>query len=384
MTALESSPRRLNGALKVFFRNGVRVALSHPRQALPFARAVFRLGKAARRRAALKSRGTTVPPIIIFSVTDRCNLACAGCYAQSFRAPTEGELDAAALRRVVQEARDLGVSFFVVAGGEPLLRPELAGIMSGFPEIIFFVFTNGLLMDEGWLGTLRRHRNIIPLLSFEGDLAMTDGRRGPGTYDRLMALCGELRRRAVFFGASLTLTREHFSAITSHEYTRSLVEAGCKFFLYLEYTPTTEGTEDWALTADQWARMRELLPAFRAAFPALFIAVPWDEDDVGGCLSAGRGFVHINPRGDVEPCPFAPFSDVNIKHVPLEAALRSKFLETIRARPELARETGGGCVLWKERAAVKSLLVAARNDEEERSHANGHAERKVPAREGQA
>jgi MoaA/NifB/PqqE/SkfB family radical SAM enzyme len=191
---------------------------------------------------------------------------------------------------------------------------------------------------------------------------MTDGRRGPGTYDRLMALCGELRRRRAFFGASLTLTRDHFSAITSREYTGSLVEAGCKFFLYLEYTPTTEGTGDWVLTPNQWARMRELLPSFREAFPALFIAVPWDEDDVGGCLAAGRGFVHINPRGDLEPCPFAPFSDVNIKRVPLEKALRSRFLEAIRGRPELARETGGGCVLWKERTVVTALLEGCRKE----------------------
>ena len=340
----------------------MRVALRHPRQAVPFVRAVFRLRRAARRRSLLKSRGTSVPPIIIFSVTDRCNLACAGCYAQSFRTPTEGELGAAELRRVVEEARDLGVSFFVIAGGEPLLRPELSGIMAGFPELIFFVFTNGLLMDEGWLGALRRHRNIIPLLSFEGDRKMTDGRRGPGTYDRLTALCGELRRRGIFFGTSLTLTRDHFSAITSHEYTQGLVEAGCRFFLYLEYTPTTEGTGDWALTADQRGRMRGLLPAFRTAFPALFIAVPWDEDDVGGCLAAGRGFVHINPRGDLEPCPFAPFSDVNIRHTRLEEALRSKFLETLRGKPELGRETGDGCVLWKERAVVTALLAGSRGD----------------------
>lgn len=356
MTASRSSPLQLNAALKVFFKNGVRVALSHPRQAVPFVRAIFRLRKAARRRAVLRSQGTVVPPIVIFSVTDRCNLACAGCYAQSFRDATERELDAAAVRRVVQESRDLGVSFFVIAGGEPLLRPELAGIMADFPEIIFFVFTNGLLMDEPWLGALRRHRNVIPLLSFEGDRAMTDGRRGPGTYDRLMALCGELRCRGVFFGASLTLTRDHFPAITSREFTRGLVRAGCKFFLYLEYTPATEGTDDWVLTAEQRPRMREILSEFRAAFPALFIAVPWDEDDVGGCLAAGRGFVHVNPRGDLEPCPFAPFSDVNIGSVPLEAALRSKFLEAIRARPELAREKGGGCILWKERAFVTTLL----------------------------
>jgi len=355
------APRSLNGALKVFFRAAVRVALSNPRQAAVFVRALFWLGKAARRRTAFKRRGISVPPIIIYSITDRCNLACKGCYAQSFRAEADDELDAGELRKVVEEARDLGVSFFVIAGGEPLLRPELAGILADFPEIIFFVFTNGLLITEDWIRTLRRRRNIVPLLSLEGDRAMTDGRRGPGTYDRLLTLIDELRRRRIFFGVSLTLTRPHFSTIISPDYTKSLVDAGCKFFLYLEYTPTTDGTEDWILTGEQRTRMREALPVYRAAHSALFIAVPWDEDDVGGCLSAGRGFIHINPKGDVEPCPFAPFSDTNLRNLSLKDALQSKFLEAIRGIPELSRETGGGCVLWKERARVSSLLQASRD-----------------------
>ncbi len=351
-----TSPRPLNGALKVFYKDALRIALSNPRQALAFVRSLFWLGKAARRRAAWKRRGVSVPPIIIFSVTDRCNLACKGCYAQSFRPESAGELDAAELRKVVEEARDLGVSFFVIAGGEPLLRPELEGIMADFPQMIFFVFTNGLLLTEEWIATLRRQRNIVPLLSLEGDRAMTDERRGRGTYDRLQALIGRLKKKGIFFGVSLTLTRAHFETITAPDYTKGLVEAGCKFFLYLEYTPTVEGTEDWTLTPEQRAHMRGALPAWRAAHRALFIAVPWDEDDVGGCLSAGRGFVHINPRGDVEPCPFAPFSDSNLRNMPLKDALGSKFFAAIRSVPALARETGDGCILWKERALVTSLL----------------------------
>ena len=94
---------------------------------------------------------------------------------------------------------------------------------------------------------------------------------------------------------------------------------------------------------------------YLAKYPALFIAVPWDEDDVGGCLSAGRGFVHINAAGDLEPCPFAPFSDTNVRDFSLQDALQSKLCERIREIPKLSRETGGGCVLWKERELVESL-----------------------------
>jgi MoaA/NifB/PqqE/SkfB family radical SAM enzyme len=360
-----SSPRPLDGALRVFYKGAIRVALSSPRQAAAFVRALFWLGESVRRRAAWRRRGVPVPPIIIFSVTDRCNLSCKGCYAQSFRPEAGGELDAAELRGIVAQAHELGVSFFVIAGGEPFLRPELARLMAEFPQIIFFVFTNGLLLDEGWIRTLKRRRNIIPLLSFEGDRAMTDERRGPGIYDRLRALAVRLKREKVFFGVSLTLTRAHFETLVSPDYTLDLVAAGCRFFLYIEYTPTVEGTEDWTLTPDQRAAVQAGLPEWRARHRALFIAVPWDEDDVGGCLSAGRGFVHVNPRGDVEPCPFAPFSDVSLRRAALKDALKSELLEEIRRRPQLSRETGEGCILWKERALVRSLLAgeASRSDD---------------------
>jgi len=359
MSSSPKSARPLYGALKVFFLDAVRVAIGRPRQAAAFIRFLWRLRTSARRRADWQKRGVRVPPIIIYSVTDRCNLTCQGCYAQSIPHLANSELSAEDMRRLFREARELGVSFFVLAGGEPLLRPELAGILAEFPEFIFLVFSNGLLLTDEWLAVLRRRPHIVPLLSLEGDRDMTDGRRGPGTHDKVLDAFRRLKKRGIFFGTSLTLTRTNFDTVTSAGLTRDLVKAGVKFFLYLEYTPTVEGTEGLVLAPDQRSAMRDILKSLRAGFPALFIAVPWDEDDVGGCLAAGRGFIHINAAGAVEPCPFAPFSDVSLRDKPLREALRSNFLAEIRNRPELGRETGGGCVLWKERKLVTALLAEA-------------------------
>ena len=77
---------------------------------------------------------------------------------------------------------------------------------------------------------------------------------------------------------------------------------------------------------------------------------------MGGCLSAGRGFVHINAQRDLEPFPFAPFSDTNVRDFSLKDALQSKLCEKIRQVPEFSRETGDGCILWKERELVESLI----------------------------
>jgi len=346
----------LNQALKVFFKDALRIALTNPSQAFSFLRTLRWLAKAARTRAVWKDQGIHVPPIIIFSVTHQCNLQCKGCYARALHQNPQNELSAAKIHAIIAEAKELGVSFFVLAGGEPFMRPEIFDIIGEFPEIIFLIFTNGLLIDAAMVEKFRQQKNIVPLISLEGDLADTDERRGLGTHEQLLQTMSRMKRKNIFFGNSLTLTRQNFKTIVNPSYIQNLVRAGCKFFLFIEYTPVQEGTEDWVLTAAQRSDVGALMQQYRADYPALFIAVPWDEVDVGGCLSAGRGFVHVSAAGDLEPCPFAPFSDTNLRDSSLKDALQSDLLQAIRAKPELARENGDGCILWKERELVQSLM----------------------------
>ena len=65
---------------------------------------------------------------------------------------------------------------------------------------------------------------------------------------------------------------------------------------------------------------------------------------------------YFNAEGDVEPCPFAPYSDMNLKNVSLKDALNSNFLKKIRENHAQLHETGGSCALWEKRDMVKSLL----------------------------
>jgi len=356
MQAAVRNSNLLNDSLKVFFKDALRITLTNPIQAFYFFRTVNWLRKAAQLRAGWKKQNILVPPIIIFSITNKCNLACKGCYAQALHDQAPQELSPEKLRQITAEAKELGVSFFVLAGGEPFMRPEMLDIIEDYPEIIFLIFTNGLLINDAMIQRFRKQRNVVPLVSLEGDQTSTDERRGPGTFTHVQNIMQQMKKYKLFFGTSLTLTRQNFAEIIDYEYSQKLVKLGCKFFLYLEYTPVQEGTEDLTLTGEQRNQFVNKIKLFRSEFPALFIGVPWDEEDVGGCLSAGRGFVHINAWGDIEPCPFAPFSDTDVRNSSLKAALQSDFLKLIRENPEFAEEKGGGCVLWQKRHLVQALL----------------------------
>jgi MoaA/NifB/PqqE/SkfB family radical SAM enzyme len=152
------------------------------------------------------------------------------------------------------------------------------------------------------------------------------------------------------------MTRSNFNKVTDPLFVEQLVDLGCKFFIHVEYTPVREGTEDWVLSEEQRSRVISIRNSFRSKFPALFIALPWDEDEIGGCLSAGRGFVHISAEGNMEPCPFVPYSDINVKTVSLKKALQSQMLKTIREN-QIELQEAHGCALWAKREWVKSLAA---------------------------
>ena len=48
-----------------------------------------------------------------------------------------------------------------------------------------------------------------------------------------------------------------------------------------------------------------------------------DAEYVGGCIAGGRRYLHINARGDVEPCVFIHYSNANIRDCSLLDALKS-------------------------------------------------------------
>ncbi len=170
----------------------VRIIAGDPALVIPGTLILHHQKKAAAVRRQHEKSGLLVPPIMIVSITSRCNLACAGCYMHG-RGGKPAEMSPEVLASVVAQAADLGVSVIVIAGGEPLVRQEeIFALAKAHPRILFPVFTNGLLIDDAAAAAIARCRNIVPVISFEGFREETDLRRGCGVFDRLLAVCARL------------------------------------------------------------------------------------------------------------------------------------------------------------------------------------------------
>jgi MoaA/NifB/PqqE/SkfB family radical SAM enzyme len=311
--------------------------------------------KAAKLREKLSQEGLNVPPLLIFSITKRCNLNCAGCYSKLLHTVDEPELTNDRFNEILNEAQELGISIILLAGGEPLVRREMLSIAAQYTGTIFPIFTNGLLLDKDYAQFLARYPHLVPVISIEGEEEETDLRRGEGVYNSFHEATTELNHRSVLWGVSLTVTTKNIDKVLSEDYAKSLIDKGCRLFFYVEYVPVEEGSEALLLSDAQKASVQPRVDVLMAKLPAMFIAFPGDEDQYDGCLAAGRGFMHINPGGKVEPCPFAPFSDTDLRYGTLRDALSSEFLEKVRESHHLLKEGKGGCALWANREWVKGL-----------------------------
>ncbi len=340
-------------------KRAVRVTAGNPRESAYMARFAISARDASRRRAKAEENGEHIPAFLIASITSACNLHCAGCYSRQFHTednPSSRPMTREDWERIFSEAEALGISFILLAGGEPLLRRDVVEIAGNHPDILFPLFTNGTLLDDRYLRLFRQKRNLLPMISIEGKREKTDGRRGDGVYERARSAMESLRDGHLVFGVSVTVTTANLREVTGRDFLDDLRDSGCQAVIYVEWVPVSGDSAGLAPGKEERDYLRGRLTEMRDAYSDMvFISFPGDEKSSGGCLAAGRGFFHINPYGGAEPCPFSPYSDINVKNASLRSVCHSPLFTKLREQNLLTEDHTGGCVLFEQREKVQAL-----------------------------
>ena len=316
---------------------------------------------AEKKRSQSEKAGRHIPAFLIASITADCNLTCTGCYARANNSCGGGlgqeDLPLEKWQDIFTQAKDLGVAFILLAGGEPLMRKDVVEAAAKMKSIIFPVFTNGTMIGEEYFDLFDKNRNLVPVISIEGDREQTDSRRGTGMYDTVMRVMEDFSRRGIFYGASITVTTENINTVSGDEFIRQLYDNGCKIVFFVEYVPVLSCSRGLAPGDPERQILEVRLRELRATYDdMIFLAFPGDEKDTGGCLAAGRGFFHINSRGGAEPCPFSPYSDINLREHSLLAALDSGLFQKLKDSGMLLGEHKGACLLFEKEKEVRELL----------------------------
>jgi MoaA/NifB/PqqE/SkfB family radical SAM enzyme len=168
-----------------------------------------------------------------------------------------------------------------------------------------------------------------------------------------------LKGRGILFGASVTVTKENLLSVTDKAFVGRLESFGCKVVIYVEYVPVSDQPGQTAPDPDDRQKLLARQDTLRASFDSMvLVAFPGDEESLGGCLAAGRGFFHINPMGGAEPCPFSPFSDTSLKTCSLKDALRSPLFYRLKSGGYMQGEHLGGCTLFGKEEEIRRLACA--------------------------
>ena len=264
-----------------------------------------------------------IPWAILLDPTSACNLHCTGCWAAEYGHKLNLSYDE--IDSIITQGKEMGVYFYIYTGGEPLVRKEdLIKICRKHNDCVFLSFTNGTLIDEAFADQMLEVGNFVPAISIEGFEEATDGRRGHGTYQKVIHAMEILKNKRLAFGLSCCYTSQNIHSIASDEFMDHMVDWGAKFVWYFHYMPVgNDAAPELLPTPEQREYMYHQIRHIRATKPIFAMDFQNDGEFVGGCIAGGRRYFHINANGDMDPCVFIHYSDSNIREKTLLEGLQS-------------------------------------------------------------
>ena len=182
-------------------------------------------------------------------VTQRCNLRCVHCYCRQEAGDQRArstEMSLETIRRIVDQAAEMGVFSLTITGGEPLLRPDILDIYDHIKSkgILPILFTNATLMTPRIADHLAEYPPLFVEVSVYGRTReIYESVTGiPGSYDRCMQGIHELVERDIkIFLKTPAMVQNRHELDSLAQFAKSL---GSDFRFDVLLSPRLEHMED--------------------------------------------------------------------------------------------------------------------------------------------
>src|SRR2546421_4245243 len=311
-----------------------------------------------RHKSRLK-RGQYFPPFLYVSIINSCNLRCQGCWVDV--AAKQQTIASDAFHKLVREAKGMGNVFFGIVGGEPFMHPRLLDMLAAHPDCYFQIFTNGHFITPERARRMRQLGNVTPLVSVEGSEIISDERRGrKGVLSKTLQGVHNSIKECVFTGVCTSLCQTNIDDLLTEKWMDRLIEMGVMYTWFHVYRPMgPEANPQLCLTPEQSLRARKFVVEMRAKKPIIIVDAYYDGEGQALCPAATGISHHINPWGDIEPCPIVQFTRESIHARESDPrTLRAKFLGSafLRDFRELAQGTTRGCIVLEGPDLLKQLV----------------------------
>ncbi len=310
--------------------------------------------------------------ILIWNLTNRCNLHCKHCYSGATPLEHE-ELSLEEVSMLIPQLAQEGVRFAILSGGEPLLREDIFEIARLLKDrgIKTYLSTNGTLIGRDNLSLIKEHFDYVGI-SLDGSPEVHAEFRGSeGAFKKSLKAIEMCLEEGINVGVRFTLSADTVGGLQfllglsesmgiPKLYVSHLVYAGRGTKLLSlgksSYREVMESLIDKAfelyekggapkiVTGNNEADAVLLYEMFGKRYPErrekmYEILRAW------GGNQAGVRLVNINHRGDVRPDPFFPYIIGNVKEKSFGDIWNSNgILSKLREHP---RKVKGKCATCK-------------------------------------
>jgi radical SAM protein len=298
------------------------------------------------------------PMLVIWEVTQACDLACVHCRASAQGERNPSELTTEQGYRLLDEIRSFGEPLMVFTGGDPLKRPDLydlirhsvkIGLRTNVTPSATPLLTNQAIDRFKEAGVTRM------AISVDGhDAASHDDFRGvPGTFDRAMVALRHARDIGLDTQFQTTVTRRNMEHLP--EIGEIVKDMRSKMWSLFFLIVTGRALENDDLRADEYEGVFNFMYELSKTAPfgvktteamhyRRYVAqrikaehgVTENENAKGVAwrtagVSDGKGFVFVSHQGEIFPSGFLPVTGGNVLRDSLTDVYRnSELFKTLR------------------------------------------------------
>jgi radical SAM protein len=321
------------------------------------------------------------PMVVIWEVTQACDLNCYHCRASAQPLRNPLELTTAQGRRLIDEVAAMRTPIFVLTGGDPLKRPDIydlvehatqSGVRAALTPSATPLLTQAAILE------LKRRGLARLAISLDGPAAeIHDAFRGvPGSYQRTMDAARWARECHLPMQINTTVTRRNHRDLEA--FVPLLEKMGIVLWSVFFLVPTGRGKQDDLLSAEECEQVFEKLyqishrvkfhikttegqhyrrfllqkhaaewqdprPPEGRARPQAPAGVAYALDGTRPGVNDGKGFVFVSHTGEVYPSGFLPLRAGNVRQQPLAEIYRTSPLFIALRDPNQLKGKCGIC-----------------------------------------
>jgi 12,18-didecarboxysiroheme deacetylase len=157
-------------------------------------------------------------PVVVWNITQACNLSCMHCYAHAVKTPHKKELPREKAMAVVDDLAGFGSPVILFSGGEPLMRPDL-------PDLAAYAVDKGMravISTNGTLITTKKAKDLKKIglsyvgVSLDGMEEVNDHFRGTkGAFNDALRGIRNCQDVGLKVGLRFTINRLNYKEIDS-------------------------------------------------------------------------------------------------------------------------------------------------------------------------